>query len=130
MFHHFPDELNGTADYLVRSTDLEYRKTPVASFISSVTQAGYVQQADRTYLKRALPKLELNIRKSRSTRRSTTSIRRASGICLVGSNGTRYRWVDLDSEGLTGVLTEQAQAWYYKRNSQTWAWKREETEEA
>jgi hypothetical protein len=26
MFHHFPEELAGTQDYLVRSTDLEYRE--------------------------------------------------------------------------------------------------------
>ena len=46
MFHHFPEELNGTADYLVRSTDLEYKESPVASFIASITQAGYAQQPD------------------------------------------------------------------------------------
>jgi hypothetical protein len=33
-----------------------------------------------------------------------------------GVDGTHYQWVDLDSEGLTGVLTEQADAWHYKRN--------------
>ena len=56
MFHHFPDELNGTMDYLVRSTDLEYNEGSVASFIASITQAGYAQKADRTYFKKALPK--------------------------------------------------------------------------
>src|SRR5262249_16930520 len=33
-----------------------------------------------------------------------------------GVDGVAYRWVDLDSEGLTGILTEQATAWRYKRN--------------
>ena len=33
-----------------------------------------------------------------------------------GVDGSRYRWTDLDSEGLTGVLTEQSDGWYYKRN--------------
>ena len=33
-----------------------------------------------------------------------------------GVDGTNYQWIDLDSEGLTGVLTEEADAWYYKRN--------------
>src|SRR5690606_8596893 len=27
-----------------------------------------------------------------------------------------YQWVDLHGEGIPGVLTEQASAWYYKRN--------------
>ena len=28
----------------------------------------------------------------------------------------RYQWVDLDGEGLSGILTEQADGWFYKRN--------------
>jgi Salmonella virulence plasmid 65kDa B protein len=39
MFHHFPDELNGTVDSLVRSTSFEYKESSVASFIASVTLA-------------------------------------------------------------------------------------------
>lgn len=54
MFHHFPDELGGTADYLVRSTDFEYKPSSV---VASITQAGYVRR-DRSYNRRALPKLE------------------------------------------------------------------------
>ena len=33
-----------------------------------------------------------------------------------GLDGQRYRWVDLDLEGLPGVLTEQGGHWFYKRN--------------
>ena len=117
MFHHFPDELNGTADYLVRSTDLEYRETPVASFISSVTQSGYAQQADGTYLKRALPKLEFEYTDVQVDETVHNVDPESIRNLPYGVDGARYRWVDLDSEGLTGVLTEQAhQAWYYKRN--------------
>ena len=50
MFHHFPDEL-GTADYLVRSTEFTYNQSPIASFITQVTQSGYVRQPDGNYLK-------------------------------------------------------------------------------
>src|SRR4051794_32696839 len=57
MFHHFAQEL-GTADYLVRSTEFEYKQAPVASFITSVTQSGYVRQAEGTYLKKSLPPVE------------------------------------------------------------------------
>jgi Salmonella virulence plasmid 65kDa B protein len=58
MFHHFPEELNGTVDYLVRSTDFAYREGPVASFIAAITQAGYAQQPDGSYFRKALPRLE------------------------------------------------------------------------
>jgi hypothetical protein len=58
MFHHFPEEL-GIDDCLVRSTDFTYSESPIASFITSVTQSGYVrkpegEQPDR-YLKKSLP---------------------------------------------------------------------------
>src|SRR5262249_32772992 len=31
-------------------------------------------------------------------------------------DGSHYQWVDLDGEGLSGILTEQAGSWFYKRN--------------
>jgi RHS repeat-associated protein len=34
----------------------------------------------------------------------------------VGLDGMSYRWVDLDGEGLSGIFTEQADAWFYKPN--------------
>ena len=33
-----------------------------------------------------------------------------------GLDGSRYQWADLDGEGLSGILTEQGGAWFYKRN--------------
>ncbi|MGH8511063.1 MAG: FG-GAP repeat domain-containing protein, partial [Gammaproteobacteria bacterium] len=33
-----------------------------------------------------------------------------------GLDSGRYQWIDLDGEGLSGVLTEQADGWFYKRN--------------
>ena len=116
MFHHFPDEFNGNADYLVRSTDFDYNEGSIASFIVSVTQSGYTQQPDQTYLKKSLPKLEFQYTGVQVD--ETVHEIDADSIKNLpyGIDGSNYRWVDLDSEGLTGVLTEQADAWYYKRN--------------
>jgi RHS repeat-associated protein len=116
MFHHFPDELNGSTDYLVRSTELEYLESPVASFITSMTQAGYTQKPDGTYFKKALPKLEFKYSEVQIDETvheiDPESIRNLPS----GVEETRYQWIDLDSEGLSGVLTEQADALYYKHN--------------
>jgi RHS repeat-associated protein len=116
MFHHFPSELNGTADYLVRSTDFEYKESSVASFIATVTQAGYVQQSPGAYLKKTLPKLEFeytDVEVDETVQEiDSESIKNLPN----GVDGARYQLIDLDSEGLTGLLTEQADAWYYKRN--------------
>ena len=34
----------------------------------------------------------------------------------AGLDGPGYQWVDLDGEGLSGVLTRQGGAWFYKAN--------------
>ena len=116
MFHHFPDELDGAVDCLVRSTDFEYKEGPVASFIASITQAGYAQQPDGTYFRKTLPKLEFKYTEVHVDE-TVREIDPASIENLPqGVDGSQYRWIDLDSEGLTGILTEQADAWYYKRN--------------
>ena len=38
----------------------------------------------------------------------------------VGLDGSTYQWVDLDGEGITGILTEQAGAWLSQAES--WQW--------
>ena len=31
-------------------------------------------------------------------------------------DGTKYQWVDLDGEGIAGILTEESGSWFYKHN--------------
>jgi len=119
MFHHFEAEL-GTPNYLVRSTDFTYREESVASFITSVTQSGYVcpdVAADATrYRKKSLPPVEFDY--TRAT--INPEVKEVSAESLenlpMGLDGATYQWVDLDGEGVSGILTEQAGAWFYKRN--------------
>ncbi len=115
MFHHFPDEL-GINDYLVRSTEFNYDESPVASFITRTTQSGFVRSTDGTYLKKSLPPLEFGY--SQATIQDKIS--QIDGKTLEnlpqGLDGMSYRWVDLDGEGLSGILTEQADGWFYKPN--------------
>ena len=124
MFHHFPQEL-GIAHCLVRSTEFTYDESPVASFITSVTQLGYVRQPDGNhqdrYLKKSLPPLEFGYSQvPTSDELARLPIREIDAESLenlpVGLDGTTYQWVDLDGEGISGILTEQADGWYYKRN--------------
>lgn len=126
MFHHFPDETIGR-DCLVKSADFTYRETrdditdrrqghPAGSFLSSVIQNGYQRTSDGSYLKKSLPPLEFNY----SEATIDNQIREVDTESLenlpVGIDGGSYRWVDLDGEGISGILTEQANAWFYKRN--------------
>jgi RHS repeat-associated protein len=115
MFHHFAEEL-GTPDYLVRSTEFNHKEGSIASFISSVTQSGYARQPDGTYLKKSLPKLEFTYSEAKVDETVQEIDSESVKNLPYGVDGTTYHWIDLDSEGLTGVLTEQADAWFYKRN--------------
>ena len=122
MFHHFPDKLE-TESYLVRSTDFSYKEDTTASFITKIVQSGYVlkkknegdENIDR-YLKKSLPALEFEY----SEATINQEIKEIDIECLenlpIGLDGLSYQWVDLDGEGISGILTEQADAWYYKPN--------------
>jgi RHS repeat-associated protein len=116
MFHHFPGDLE-IDDYLVRATHFNISPHPTASFITAVTQSGYLWQAEsKTYLKKSLPPVEFQY----SEANIDETIREVEGDSLenipYGLDGSRYQWVDLDGEGLSGILTEQGGAWFYKRN--------------
>src|SRR5437867_882714 len=114
MFHRF-QEL-GPAPCLVRSTEFAYSEGPIASFIASATQSGYKRQPDGTYLKKSLPPVEFGYSEA-TIDETVRTVERASLENLpMGLDGRLYQWADLDGEGLSGVLTEQADAWFYKRN--------------
>ena len=115
MFHHFPQENIGV-NCLVRSTDCVYRESPVASFVTSVAQCGYRRDDAGVIHKRSLPPLQFKY----SEARIQTQLREVDATSIenlpAGLDGDAYQWIDLDGEGVSGVLTEQATAWFYKRN--------------
>ncbi|SDW57152.1 RHS repeat-associated core domain-containing protein [Marininema mesophilum] len=143
MFHHFAEL--GSDPYLVRSTEFEYDdldysqpttvqdelshqgSTRIASFIRAIIQSGFLRDDAQkvlerngvkyiTYFKRSLPPLEFEYSKASIQ----DDIRELSVSSLenlpVGIDGTSYQWVDLNGEGISGILTEQADAWFYKPN--------------
>jgi RHS repeat-associated protein len=115
MFHHFPDEL-GTPDYLVRSTSFTYAESPNASFITAITQSGYVLKNGGKYLKKSLPPLEFGYSQAKINNEVHEIDPDSLQNLPYGLDGTYYRWVDMDGEGLSGILTQQAGSWFYKRN--------------
>ncbi len=116
MFHHFPNENIG-ADCLVKSTDFVYRETPALSLLASVTQCGYRRETTTDpYVKRSLPPVEF----THSPLEIQSDLRDVDASSLenlpVGLDETGYQWVDLDGEGISGILSPVEGAWYYKRN--------------
>ncbi|MQM32923.1 SpvB/TcaC N-terminal domain-containing protein [Accumulibacter sp.] len=123
MFHHFPGEAGVERDCLVRSTDFTYSdevapadvRNPVYTFLQAVTQAGY-RRSNGGYDKRSLPPVEFQY--TEPTVQDTVEEVDAAGLenLPIGLDGSTYRWTDLHGEGVPGILSEQAGAWYYKRN--------------
>jgi len=119
VFHHFPDEDSVGADCLVRSLDLSYRGDPVrgesrGAFLASATQRGYRRRGGG-YLRRATPPTSFTYTEAR-LQGSLREVDPESVANLPQGVGGDYRWLDLDGEGLPGILTEQGQTWYYMHN--------------
>ncbi|HKU77697.1 MAG TPA: SpvB/TcaC N-terminal domain-containing protein [Pyrinomonadaceae bacterium] len=114
MFHHFPEENIGR-DCLVKSTDFVYREDRIASFITAVTQSGYKQKAGGGYRKKSLPPVEFQYSEANIDEHIHEGDNDSLENLPTGINGN-YQWIDLDGEGISGILTEQATSWFYKRN--------------
>ncbi len=108
VFHNFPDEAVGR-DCLVRSTDFVYHEGPIASFIRSITQSGYNRRADNTYQKKSLPSLEFSYSQVHVDETIRTIDPDSVENLPYGVDGSHYQWVDLDGEGVAGILTEQGE---------------------
>jgi RHS repeat-associated protein len=116
MFHHVPQEEGVGRDCLVRSTDITYRHDSVASVVTSIVQHGYRRRPEGGYLTRSLPPLELTYSEAVIDERPREVDAETLQNLPAGLDEAAYRLVDLDGEGLSGVLTNQASAWFYKAN--------------
>ncbi len=124
LFHNFPDEAGVGADCLVRSTDFLYSdevapadpRNPIYTFLESVTQQGY-RRTETGYKQQSTPPLDFFYSQPKIHSEILTLTDPDSRENLPeGLDGSRFRLVDLDGEGLAGILTEQNGAWGYKRN--------------
>ena len=116
MFHHFADEADVGQDCLVRSTELIYRHDPIASFVESVVQSGYRRRAEGGLRKKSLPPLEFTYSAAVIDDGLRVVDAESRENLPAGLDGSVYQWVDLDGEGLSGLLTDQGNAWFYKPN--------------
>lgn len=115
MFHRF-DEL-GKNPCLVRTTDLGYAFNWIScySYLISATQTGYVWDQDH-YRTKSLPLIEFTYSIAEMQNEVKTLDAESLENLPQGIDGRVYQWVDLEGEGISGVLTEQAGAWHYKPN--------------
>ncbi len=87
----------------------------MASFVTSVAQCGYRRDGWRHAQAIAAP-ARVHVQRGDNPDATSRGGRDEHREPAAGLDGDAYQWIDLDGEGVSGVLTEQATAWYYKRN--------------
>jgi RHS repeat-associated protein len=121
MYHHF-EELD-LKDYLVASTNIEYEENPTATTLRAIVQAGYTWDSmENSYTRKTLPPTEFGYSSfPNDGQLSQLVVQQVDSDSLenlpIGLDGLNYQWVDLDGEGLCGLLSDQGGSWYYKRNT-------------
>ncbi|HEY3132259.1 MAG TPA: SpvB/TcaC N-terminal domain-containing protein [Acidobacteriota bacterium] len=128
MFHRF-EEL-GPNPKLVRSLELDYDdfayaqgfdtraelehlgSTRIGSLLRRATVTGYADNGFR----KSMPPLELTYSRPQISEEVRTLDHASYENLPGGVDGVRNQWLDLNSEGISGVLAEQGGAWWYKPN--------------
>ena len=124
MFHHFPEEKEIGHEYLVSSLDLTYQANSeegaknmyIASLLTSAIRCGYIKDDSGKYLCQSLPPLEFEYSRAEMSREVKDVECDSLENLPLGVDGASYQWLDLNSEGLPGVLSQQAGAYFYKPN--------------
>lgn len=82
----------------------------------SVTQTGYRRTSAAAYSSQSFPPVEFQYTEAEIEETVHEIGPESLENEPYGLDGTKYRWVDLDGEGLSGILTEQGDSWFYKAN--------------
>jgi RHS repeat-associated protein len=116
LFHFFPELPGGYA--LIKSTDFEYNTTSNEgfTFLKSITACGYIKKSDGTYTSKKLPATEFEYQVHEWDKEVKVISQENLVHAPSGLDDQHCQFVDLFNEGLSGILTEQGDGWYYKHN--------------
>lgn len=116
LFHHFAELPGGSA--LVKSFNFVYDTPSDAdfAFLKSVAEYGYIKKPDGTYTNKNLPPFEFEYQKQNWNKEIKCILQDDLVNTPAGLDESQYQFIDLYNEGLSGILTEQGEGWYYKRN--------------
>ncbi len=120
MFHRFVEL--GPAPCLVRSLDSEYAASmpdtaqlAEVTYLTAATARGYTQHAGELYDLTSRPPISYRY----EALRWQTAVQELAPEDAAGAPeglSERHQWVDLYGEGISGILSEQGGALYYKNN--------------
>ncbi|MBN1959548.1 MAG: VCBS repeat-containing protein [Deltaproteobacteria bacterium] len=113
MFHRFTEL--GASPLLVGATELNHRQDASGSVLEKITYLGYRQDPSSGITQsRALPPLTLAYSQTNIASSFTTPV--LADNLPVGLDGALYQWIDINNEGIPGVLCAQGGTWYFKEN--------------
>lgn len=127
MFHCFEAPEMPVNPYLVNSLQLFYNEDLQLigngsqlngfSFLTKARQNGHIWHAEaQSYTTKSLPDMDMAYQQHEWN----VKVENVAGDSLmnapIGIDDKSYLWVDLFSEGIAGILTEQGDGWYYKSN--------------
>ena len=127
LFYHFDGELQFDGsdfgnNYLVKSLDLVHEPSSInnsgqaeTTYLSSITQYGYIRKPDNSYSKKSLPPVEFTYETLNWDKTIKVITPKSIVNAPVGLTNN-HRWVDLYGEGISGILAEQGEGWFYKSN--------------
>ncbi|MBO9700910.1 MAG: VCBS repeat-containing protein [Sporocytophaga sp.] len=122
LFHVF-EELalssdNSDKKTLIKSVNFDYDTSTEQdfTFLKTITSFGYIKKLDGTYLHKKLPPMEFEYQKHDWNNEVKTISSEALVHAPSGLDEQQHQFIDLFNEGLSGILTEQANGWYYKHN--------------
>jgi Salmonella virulence plasmid 65kDa B protein len=119
LFHEIPEELGAPAR-LVRSTELTYDASPAVTYLASVRGVGYAWDASNVVTEDYTPTLRLDYTRVGSLATTVSFVAPSSlAQAPAGVDGQSYQLVDLDGEGIAGILSTTASpspTLQYKRN--------------
>ena len=101
------------------STDLTYEGTGGSGMTTIASADAHRISApsrDGSYHAKSMPPLEFRYSQPVIGREPRDLGPEALQNLPAGIDGTAYQWVDLDGEGLSGILARQGGAWFYKAN--------------
>ncbi|HSI77997.1 MAG TPA: SpvB/TcaC N-terminal domain-containing protein, partial [Lunatimonas sp.] len=103
---------------LVKSVNFNYDTSTEQdfTFLKKITSYGYIKRPDGSYSHKKLPSMEFDYQKHDWNKDVKTIATEDLVHAPVGLDEQQYQFTDLFNEGLSGILSEQANGWYYKHN--------------
>jgi RHS repeat-associated protein len=116
QFHTFAALPGGSA--LVRSLDMQYDTAAEQglTFLRALTSCGYIKRPDSSYTQKHFPPMTFDYQQHAWNSTVQTVAPEDIVHAPAGLDEPKYQFIDLWNEGLSGILTEQGEGWYYKRN--------------